>query len=132
MTGDREPGGNRPIRLGNLKFFFALGTLFHMMNSIALGEKGLCSLVHKKNIKLFQPAAPDILVEKTKHLTALAHALIPSLRRLQKQEADVSIRTLVGREGYITNLQEVVESALLAAHAIPMPTRLLATGMMTM
>lgn len=76
-----------------------------------LERKGLISLVHKKNIKMFQASDPSVLLEQTKRLTGLAHMLVPELRHIQKNVDPVEIRTLVGREGYITNLTEVVESA---------------------
>lgn len=60
---------------------------------------------------MFQASDPSVLLEQTKRLTGLAHMLVPELRHIQKNVDPVEIRTLVGREGYITNLTEVVESA---------------------
>jgi sugar-specific transcriptional regulator TrmB len=76
-----------------------------------LERKGLITVVRKKNIKMFQASDPSVLLEQTRRLTGLAQLLVPELRHIRKQIDPVEIRTLVGREGYITNLTEVVESA---------------------
>ncbi len=76
-----------------------------------LERKGLITIVRKKNIKIFQAADPSVLLEQTRRLTSRAQRLVPELREIQKMVDPVEIRTLVGREGYITNLTEVVESA---------------------
>lgn len=76
-----------------------------------LERKGLITIVRKKNIKLFQASDPSVLLEQTRRLTGIAQHLVPELRQIQKQIDPVEIRTLVGHEGYITNLTEVVESA---------------------
>ncbi len=76
-----------------------------------LSDAGLISIVHKKNIKLFQASDPSTFIEKSRQLHDLASALVPELRKKQKNADTVTVRTLVGQEGFITNLQEVIESA---------------------
>lgn len=76
-----------------------------------LSDMGLVSIVHKKNIKIFHATDPSALIHKTRGLAELAKTVVQELHALQKKSDVVSVRTLVGREGFITNLQEVVESA---------------------
>ncbi len=76
-----------------------------------LSDMGLASVVHKKNIKIFHAADPSALIHKTRELAELAKTVVHELHTLQKKSDVISIRTLIGREGFITNLQEVVESA---------------------
>ncbi|OGY81388.1 MAG: hypothetical protein A3F54_01905 [Candidatus Kerfeldbacteria bacterium RIFCSPHIGHO2_12_FULL_48_17] len=77
-----------------------------------LMDEGLVSVLHKKNIKLFQVTDPGALLERTQRLNALASDLLPQLRKIQEQKPHVvNVRTLVGPEGFRTNLKEIVESA---------------------
>lgn len=76
-----------------------------------LKNAGLISVVHKKNVKLFQASDPGLLLDKTKDIQQVAASPVPELRKLQRSPDAVAVRTLVGREGFITNLSEVVESA---------------------
>ena len=77
-----------------------------------LVQDGFATVVRKKNIQLFQPVDPGILVEKTQRLHELAKAAAPAFRNLlQKSENVVNVRTLVGFEGFIHNLEEIVLSA---------------------
>ena len=78
----------------------------------SLVAQGLATEVHRNNVKLFQAADPSALVERTKKISDLAHALVPDLRKLQ-QDKDllVNVRTLIGPEGFQTNLENVIASA---------------------
>lgn len=76
-----------------------------------LSERGLISVVHKKNIKVFQASDPILLLDQARKIDEIAKAVVPELRKLQKNQDVVTVRTLIGREGFITNLQEVIESA---------------------
>lgn len=77
-----------------------------------LMDEGLASVLHKRNIKLFQATDPNALVERTRRLNQLASDLLPQLRKIQEQKPHVvNVRTLVGTEGFRTNLKEIVESA---------------------
>ena len=75
-------------------------------------DEGLAQTVHKKNIKLFQASDPSILIEKTERLYESAKGIMNDLRKLQDLSQDVvNVRTLIGSEGFQTNLHDVVESA---------------------
>lgn len=76
-----------------------------------LENMGFLTVVHKKNVKLFQATDPGILLEKSSQIQELARSLVPELRQKQQQKDAVTVRTLVGQEGFITNLTEVIESA---------------------
>ncbi len=76
-----------------------------------LSDSGLVSVVHKKHIKLFQGSDPSVFLARSHQIHELASALVPELRKKQKNADTVTVRTLVGKEGFITNLQEVIESA---------------------
>ena len=77
-----------------------------------LENLNLVEVVHTKNIKLFKALDPSSLLDKTKRLNEIANELVPELRSLQAKKDDlVSIRTLIGRDGFINNLIEVIESA---------------------
>ncbi|MSR85658.1 hypothetical protein EXS71_04485 [Candidatus Uhrbacteria bacterium] len=77
-----------------------------------LTQEGLVSVIHKKNIRLFQTTDPVALLEKAHRIYELAQNVLPELRRLQqKQEQLVTVRTLIGPEGFRTNLEEIIESA---------------------
>lgn len=78
----------------------------------SLLNKGLISQVQKKNIKLFQPADPNMLLERTTRLNALAKGILPELKKLQQKQTEViNVRTLVGHEGLITNIEQIIDSA---------------------
>ncbi|MEK7105334.1 MAG: helix-turn-helix domain-containing protein [Patescibacteria group bacterium] len=77
-----------------------------------LVDEGLVTVVHKKNIKLFQAADPTSLLERTRRINSKAESLVPELRRLQEAEGSaVTVRTLFGPEGLRTNLEDIIESA---------------------
>lgn len=78
----------------------------------SLVDKGLASVMQKKNIQLFQPGDPSALLERTEHLHTLAKSLLPDLKKLQGNKADViNVRTLLGSEGLQTNIEQLIESA---------------------
>jgi len=76
-----------------------------------LADMGLVTIVHKKNIRIFHASDPTVLTHRMHELANLSQAVVHALHSLQKRSDVVSVRTLIGREGFITNLQEVVESA---------------------
>ncbi len=81
-----------------------------------LVDEGLATVIHKKSVQLFQPTDPGVLLEKTKKLSLEAEVVVPELRKLQQQLSDVvNVRTLVGNEGFQTNLTEMIESCALQA-----------------
>ncbi|HLD19873.1 MAG: hypothetical protein A3H59_00140 [Candidatus Jacksonbacteria bacterium RIFCSPLOWO2_02_FULL_43_9] len=83
--------------------------VYNALNELV--DKGYVTVHQKKRIKLFQAGDPDIFLEKINQLHDTAHELVPLLRQLQLSgDTAVEVRTLVGHEGFITNLQEVVES----------------------
>lgn len=82
-----------------------------------LESMGLVSTSKRKNIKLFQPTDPETLIDNTRRAGALAEALVPKLRALSTEQADVvTVRTLIGEDGFVKNLEETVMSA---AHQKP-------------
>lgn len=93
----------KATKLHRMLVYNALDNLVH---------QGLATILHKKNIQLFQATDPATLADHTRRMNDLAKSIIPALRDLQMKKADlVTIRTLVGPEGFRTNLQDVVESA---------------------
>jgi sugar-specific transcriptional regulator TrmB len=75
-------------------------------------ENGLATVVRKKNIQIFQAVNPAILVEQIQKKEALAKNLVHNLQELQQQQSEqVTVRTLVGREGFINNMKDMLESA---------------------
>ncbi len=82
-----------------------------------LENRGLVTTVHKNNVKMFQATDPSALIDQTKKLNELAQDLLPELRDLQqKQSSVVNVRTLIGREGFRTNLEDIIESAARQKH----------------
>jgi sugar-specific transcriptional regulator TrmB len=78
----------------------------------SLIDRGLATVVQKKNVKLFQAGDPTVLLERTEHLRALAKTLLPDLKKLQAQQTEViNVRTLIGHEGLATSLTQIIESA---------------------
>jgi sugar-specific transcriptional regulator TrmB len=77
-----------------------------------LKEAGLVTTAKKKNVQFFQAVNPTRLIEQTKRIQSLAESIVPDLQRLQSQVNEaVAVKTFFGREGLITNLTELVESA---------------------
>lgn len=75
-------------------------------------DQGFATVVHKKNIQLFQATDPSTVYDQIKKKEALAQSIIPNLRELQqKQHEVVTVRTLIGQEGFITNIKDIIESA---------------------
>jgi len=75
-------------------------------------ERNLTSFIFKRGRKYFQAASPASLLDNVRKMENVAQALIPRLKDLQKDGADrLQVKILYGHEGFINNLQEVVESA---------------------
>lgn len=77
-----------------------------------LVDERLATIVHKKNVQLFQATDPVAISEKMARLSVMAKGAVSALRELQKShDSVVDVRTLVGHEGFILNLQDIIESA---------------------
>lgn len=77
-----------------------------------LEDMGLVTVAKKQRVQFFQAVDPTRFIDRIKRTQALAEAVVPRLQDLQQKQADsVTVKTLIGREGLITNLLETVESA---------------------
>ncbi len=75
-------------------------------------DDGFASVVRKKNIQLFQATDPHIIIDKIQKKQELAQDVIQHLRKLQQAQTQaVTVRTLIGQEGFVTNMKDIVESA---------------------
>ena len=64
-------------------------------------EEGYCTIVRKKNIKMFTATDPSALQANIKRKEALVAGILPNLKELQqKNDQLVDVRTLVGHEGF--------------------------------
>lgn len=78
----------------------------------SLQVKGLVTVQVEKKVKLFQASNPEILEEKAQKITRLVSEAIPDLHRIQKSHGDtVSVTTLTGHAGLVTNLEQLISSA---------------------
>lgn len=77
-----------------------------------LQEKKLVSSVTKNGRKHFQAASPTVLLVLLKRKEEQAKKLIPELLKLQSLADDqLAVHTLSGKDGFFTNLSDVVASA---------------------
>lgn len=77
-----------------------------------LTDGGLVTVVKKKNIQFFQAVDPTHLIERTKRSQTLAETILPELQQLQSKKGEaITVKTLFGREGLMTNLEETITSA---------------------
>ena len=77
-----------------------------------LEKLGLITVVRKKRIQSFQVGDPGVLIDQVRRLRLVAGSTVEELRsRLSHRDEAVGVRTLVGREGFLTNLKETTESA---------------------
>jgi len=77
-----------------------------------LAQKKLVSSVLKNNRKQFQAVSPKKLLNLIRQKEELAKKIIPELLKLQAGADDqFAIHTLYGKEGFFSNLKDVVESA---------------------
>ena len=75
-------------------------------------DGGLVTVTKKKNIKIFQAADPSLLESRIERLTDVVADVLPKLHELQqKTKNTIDVRTLIGREGFISNLRDIVLSA---------------------
>lgn len=75
-------------------------------------ERNLASFIFQRGRKYFQASTPSSLLDNVRKMENTAQALIPRLKELQKTGADhLQVKILYGHEGFINNLQDVVESA---------------------
>lgn len=77
-----------------------------------LNDAGLVTIVHEKNVQIFQPNAPESIRKRVEHVQQIANEVIPELQNLlQRRQPTVEVRTLVGREGFVTNLFDMLSAA---------------------
>jgi sugar-specific transcriptional regulator TrmB len=77
-----------------------------------LSKEGLVTVTHQNRVRIFRAENPSTFIEHTKKLQELAENIVPQLHVLQKNiSEEISIRTLVGKEGFRINLEDVIESA---------------------
>jgi len=75
-------------------------------------DEGLVTVTKKKNIKIFQAADPAVLESRIERLSDVVADVLPKLHELQqKMKSTIDVRTLVGREGFASNLRDIVLSA---------------------
>ena len=77
-----------------------------------LEERGFITNVSRKNIQLFKAKDPVVLLEYAEKLASVTKEILPELTSLQcKSGPDVEVRTLIGSEGFQTNLRDLIEAA---------------------
>ncbi len=77
-----------------------------------LEHEGLVTVTRKKSVQVFQPNSPTLIQRRVEQAKLTAQELIPELVRLtQGRQVGIEVRTLVGREGFVTNLHTTIESA---------------------
>lgn len=75
-------------------------------------DEGLVTVTKKKNIKIFQAADPAVLESRIERLSDVVADVMPKLHELQqKMKSTIDVRTLVGKEGFASNLRDIVLSA---------------------
>lgn len=85
----------------------------------SLLARNLTSFIFKRGRKHFQASAPSGLLDSVRKMENVAQALIPRLKELQKTGSDrLQVKILYGHEGFIDNLQDVVESAARYDHVM--------------
>lgn len=71
-----------------------------------LVAEGLVSVSTRNNVKIFTAAEPDQLVTKVTGLLKSTEAVVEELRRSKKSgDSEVTVRTLLGKDGFWENLQ---------------------------
>lgn len=91
-------------------------TKFHRMlvyNALdELIDEGLVTVTKKKNIKIFQAADPAVLESRIERLSDVVADVLPRLHELQQRtKTAIDVRTLVGKEGFASNLHDIVLSS---------------------
>lgn len=77
-----------------------------------LNRAGLVTIVRQKKVQIFQPNTPESLRTRVEHVQQVANEVIPELQNLlHKHQPMVEVRTLVGREGFLLNLYEMLSLA---------------------
>lgn len=75
-------------------------------------DRGLVAVTRKKNIKIFRALDPALLQQKADQIKKDTQLVVQELRALHAADhQSIDVRTLIGHEGFITNLQDVVFSA---------------------
>jgi len=92
-------------------------TKLHRMNVYSalknLEEMNLISIFLKNNRQQFQGTNPENILAPLKEREILAQQLIPQLNALKsKQDSEMGVQILYGVEGFWSNLQEIVKSAV--------------------
>ncbi len=90
-------------RLHRMLVYNALETLIN---------RGLATVQENTNVKTFQASDPSFLTDKARHLSDLSKLIVPELHKLQHDHGEVvSVRTLIGHEGLVSNFQTVIASS---------------------
>lgn len=77
-----------------------------------LEDAGLVTVTRKKNIQIFQPNSPEGIFRRVESAQRAANEVVPELKKLLHQhQHGIEVRTLVGREGFVTNLYDTLLSA---------------------
>lgn len=77
-----------------------------------LEDAGLVTVTRKKTIQTFQPTNPANIRTRIERSLRLAESVIPELQKeFSQREAAVEVKTLKGREGFLTNLYDMLDSA---------------------
>ncbi|MEK9160454.1 MAG: helix-turn-helix domain-containing protein [Patescibacteria group bacterium] len=77
-----------------------------------LAARGLVTITHQNRVRIFHAQDPSLLIAHTKKLQELAESVVPELRDLQRNTSEtISVRTLIGHEGFRVNLENIIESA---------------------
>lgn len=74
--------------------------------------RGLVSVNRRKNIKIFRALNPSLLQQQADRISNETKQIVAKLQALQSGDKNtVDVRTLIGAEGFKTNLQDVIQSA---------------------
>ncbi len=75
-------------------------------------ERGLVAVNRRKNIKIFRALNPSILQQQADRISNETKQIVAQLKALQSADKNtVDVRTLIGAEGFKTNLKDVIQSA---------------------
>lgn len=79
---------------------------------VRLEKRALITVIRKTKVQSFQVSDPGVLFDHANELRTLAREVTDEVRhRLSHREEAVSVRTLVGPEAFLANLEETVRAA---------------------
>ncbi|EKD79071.1 MAG: Transcriptional regulator, TrmB [uncultured bacterium] len=82
-------------------------------------DRHLVSFVYRNNRKHFQASDPSALLNELSRHTAIARAVIPHLKSVQKRSSEnLEVKILYGHHGFTTNLEELVRRAAKDDHVL--------------